>query len=461
MKTWITLLFISTFMGPYAQQLEPTPVPLILDEKVTRLWAQEYIGSDLVREELEEWNQQFNHTLKVPLSIVDLGFEKDHITLTEEIPVPRQMNGKRFMRANHGTSVANLLTGPSEYRVSDQVSLMNLTRVNFQGMYGSMWRRFERNNRFPKVITNSLGWSDPKIPEIVEKADQQNILWFLAAGNDYPTPVRILEKESKAIMIGSFAPSGLTSYETQNDAKLVVLAPANEELATINGYGKEHLFGATSGATPLVAGTVINILSFLPSLNRDQTIHLIKKTAFKSVENKLGLTEMPGLLNGYKLFRVAKRIYEECHEDLECIQEKIYLESTYQFKNEQEVVICETIKNLAPSEEEKKQLTLKDMRRLSFLGSIDQMRELSCAYKYLGYEKNSEYFAFLAEEQAPLREMERKANLAHDKALYQISYYRYGPYYSDEYELHIKASEMNEHHKLLLLDLKKEHLSGR
>jgi hypothetical protein len=101
------------------------------------------------------------------------------------------------------------------------------------------------------------------------------------------------------------------------------------------------------------------------------------------------------------------------------------------------------------------------MRRLSFLGSKDQMRELSCAYKYLGYEKNSEYFAFLAEDQVALNEMERKANLAHDKALYQISYYRYGPYYSADYVDHIKASGMNEHHKLLLLDLKKEHLSGR
>lgn len=455
MKTSLALVFLCLFSSVKAQSVCPSLGPKILDESVTPLWAQEYIGADLVRDELLKWSP--TELKKVPLAIVDLGFEEEHIQLTEPISVPKQRNGNRTMRAHHGTSVANLLTGPTQYRVSDQVSLINLTAVHYSGAYHYMWRNFEKNEVFPKVITNSLGWTDERIPEVVEKAHEKKTLWFLAAGNDFPTPVRGIEKSSKALMIGSFAPSGLTSFETQNDPALIVLAPANEELATINGYGEEHLFGATSGATPLVAGSVINILSFLPNLNRDQVITLIRKSSFKSVENKLGLNQMPGLLNGYKLFKVAQKIFNQCGENTICHNQLINNDQTYIFSRESSVLKCDAVKAMNCEEMNN---SLKEMRRRSFLGDKEMMRELSCAYAHLGLNKNSEYFSFLASDEVALDLMEEKANEAHNRAIYQISYYRYGPFYSDQYPDHILASPMKEYHKKSLMNLKREDLSG-
>lgn len=436
------------------QELQPE----VLGDKLSRLWAQEYIGSDLIKEELKEVESSL-----VDLAVIDLGFEEEHITLSEDfenIDVPFQRNGNRRMRAHHGTSVLNLLTGPETYRVTDHARLINLTAASFSGMYRYTARGFEKNNHYPRVISNSLGWSDEKIPEVVSELAAKGVLWFLAAGNDFPTPVKKLERDSEALLVGSFAPSGLTSYEAQNHKNLIVLAPANVELLTINGYGEEHMFGASSGATPLVAGTVINLLALNPALTKKHIVTILRQTAFKSVENKLGLKDMPGLLNGYLAFTVVKTITKLCGLDENCLTRELSNSDT--FKEEVDTKLEESVncfEFMQASDSDKEQI-LKELRRLSFLKSRFHQIETACAYRSLGLPKNAEYFDFISTDVLDLARMEQQARKAQDEAIYQISYYRYGPYYSEGYEKHLENSPMKEYHKKALKELKKKHLEG-
>ena len=433
--------------------------PQVLEENLSPLWAQEYIGSDLIREELAQYE-----TSMVDLAVIDLGFEEEHITLSEgfeNIDVPFQRNGNRRMRANHGTSVVNLLTGPSNLRVTDSARLIDLTAASFSGMYSYAYRRYEKNNHYPKVISNSLGWSDERIPDVVAEMEKKGTLWFLAAGNSFPDPVKKLEIESQAMLVGSFSPSGLTSYEAQNHANLFILAPADTSLQTINGYGELHMFGASSGATPLVAGTVINLLALRPQLNKDQIKTLIQNTAFPSAENKLNLKDMPGLLNGYKAFKVLERLHNRCGESEECFANELKRASNFDFTFDSSSHNQHNCFRFMESSESKREVLLKELRRLSFLGSKFHQMETACAYRTLGLLKNAEFFDFISNKKLNLEHMEDQAKRAHDEAIYQISYYRYGPYYSKQYLKHLEDSPMKEYHKKMLKKLEKKHIQGK
>lgn len=434
MKNLLKLLVATTcFLTAQASDIK---IPVILEKKLTPLWAQEYIGADLIKDELKEMEKSEVHQFKnIDVAVIDIGFEKDHITLTEEIEVPPQLNGRRRMIGDHGTSVVNIFNGP--YGITDKLNLMSLGRANYNYLYSYYWNNYQEQNRIPRIISNSLGWSDNQdIADIANEAYEKDVLWFLASGNGHPEEeTSVVERESKALLIGSFAPSGLTSSDTQNHEALLVLAPANNELATIDGRGRHSLFGATSGATPMVAASVTNILSFLPTLKHHHLIHLIKKTAFKSVENKLGNEKMPGLFNGYKFFRVAKEIADQCPmQDQECLDKAIEDEDHYQFTN-LKFISCQQFKTAAIEGQGE---MLKSMRRSTFLGSNKQAKELACAYEHIGFEKNAQYYRFITNDKLDLKAMEESAMRAIDEEIYAISYYRYRGHYSASYDKYIQ-----------------------
>lgn len=435
-----SLKILMTMACLVSTQANEINAPLILGKKLTPFWAQEYIGADLIKDELKK----IQNLKKIDVAVIDIGFEKDHINLTEDIEVPPQLNGRRRMIGDHGTSVVNIFNGP--YGITEQLNLMSLGRVNYNFLYSYYWDKYVESNRIPRIISNSVGWSDNQdIADIANEAYEKDVLWFLASGNGHPEEeTSKVERESKALLIGSFAPSGLTSSDTQNHESLLVLAPANNELATIDGRGRHSLFGATSGATPMVAASVTNVLSFLPKLKHHHVIALVKKTAFKSVENKLGNDRMPGLFNGYKFFKVAQRVAQQCpDQDQECLDQAVSNEELYHFENNK-IISCEEFKS--------SESLLKEMRKIALLESKDQAKEVACAYEHIGFTKNAQYFRFIYNEKLNLEEMEDAAKSAIDQEIYAISYYRYRPYYSDTYDKYIKEhSKVGPYFKEMLL----------
>lgn len=404
--------------------------------KYTKFWGQEYTGSDLVRSELSIDIERYQLP-KPTLAIFDTGFEQDYIPLTREIDVPPYLNGRRRMTAHHGTMVANLIGAPYPIGASENFDLVYLGAVAVP-LYSYHIRKFEQSNQFPKIISNSVGWSNSETDKLTEITHKRGTLWFLAAGNDHPNPVATHEINSKALLVGAIAPNGLQSLSSQTHSDVLVLSPGNEELASIDGKGTPALFGGTSGATPLVAASALNIASFFPNITREQYRKLIEQTAWPSVENILGDLNAPGILNGYLAYRVVKRIFESCEaSDENCLS--LHLESleTYHFKSE----IFITCEQFISSKCEEQSEMLTQMRRETLLGNRLQALELSCAYQSLGFSENAKFYALIGSQKVEVDELEALALADLERGKYDSPYYRYQNKYSNRFRAAVKESE--------------------
>jgi hypothetical protein len=444
----ISYLIISLFwisMG-HAQE---TPPHIILGKKLTPFWSKEYTGLDLANDIIEHDKIMNSKKELVPFAVFDLGFEKDHITLSEgflDIPVRPQMNGRRTMRAHHGTSVLNLLTGPENLRMTNSGSLIGLGSIQFSGQYNYAFKKMEERGTWPKIVSNSLGWNTEKIPQLVEEVEKKGTLWLLAAGNSFPDPVKKIERDSRALLIGSFAPNGMTSYEAQIHQSMVVLAPANKELLTINGYGKIHSFGASSGATPVAAATLINMSFYLPELTRKQAITILRKTAWPSAENKIGYEKLPPLLNSYKAILLARYLSLECNEDARCIDEvlngnldNVLLDAGFEWTSQE-----------------------KNLRSSSLLGNENSRKSLIEFYQNKDFYWNAEFFKFVGRSKLDFKKLEGWTEEAIQQGTYEFNSYRYFPLYSEKMRTFLKeTSFVKEHHKGIYLGLNEEDLKGR
>ena len=393
-------------------------IELLGHKKLTVQWAQEYIGSDLVQEELRDLNVD-----PIKMAIFDLGFEQEHVSLNQPIEVPPQLNGNRTMRAHHGTSVASVINGASPYGHSGQVDLIQLSAITYPSYYSYAFRKFEKEDNYPKIISNSLGWTSDSIVKVAEQAFDKNILWFLASGNSWPQEVRQREIESKALLVGSFAPNGLTTFGTQLHDDMLILAPANSELLAIDGYGKRTLFGGTSGATPVVAAAMANIASLWPSIDRQSTIKLLKYTSFASAENKLGQINSPRLLNSYKAFKVAQRILSYCigKKDIKnCFDAYLDMPAFHYF--EMELITCSDLKN---THDDFKLDLIKKMRRRALLGVNKQDEQLACAYNDMGFTANAEFYKFRSQNTLNMNDYLEETQDALSRGVFEISYYKY------------------------------------
>ncbi len=421
-------------------------------QSYSKFWGQEYTGSDLIRSELKIDQSHFE--LSTPsLAIFDTGFEREHIPLTREIDVPPYLNGRRRMTAHHGTMVANLIGGPYPYGASENYDLIYLGAVAVP-MYAYHIRQFEKQGQFPKVISNSVGWSKSDTAKLTELTDSNGTLWFLAAGNDHPNPVAPNELNSKALLIGALAPNGLQSLTSQTNDLVLTLSPGNEELASINGKGEDSLFGGTSGATPLVAANALSVAAFLPNISSEDYRTLIKNTSWPSVENLLGNPLAPGILNGYRAYRVARNIFNSCgSEDNHCHRELLHSSNTYLLE-QGAVISCEEFKRSTCSEQTK---LLTKMRREALLGNKHQALELSCAYQALGLTDNAKFFRLIGSSTVNLDQMKEEALKDIHKGTYESSYYRYQKYYLEVFRDALQQSDrFDDYQKREILNYSKQ-----
>lgn len=455
LKALLLFILSCSVQGPLlAYELSPRPHE-ILGKKLSAFWAKEYTGLDVAAEMIEQ-DRRFLPALaerSVPFAVFDLGFEEKHITLSpvyRSIHVPEQMNGQRTMRAHHGTSVLNLINGPKAIRMTDVGTLVGLAGITHSFQYSYYYKKIKKRGPLPKVTSNSLGWSNESIPELVALAENDGVLWTLAAGNSFPEPVKKLERNSRALLVGSFAPNGLTSYEAQIHPNMVILAPANKELLTLNGHGELHSFGASSGAAPIVASTLINMAFYLPSLKRDQVFQLLRQTGWKSAENKWGLENFPPLLNSFKATLVARQLFLLCGQESRCIAENL--------KNPDVLTSAKRAWSKLKLDGTKEQ----KLRAAALLGQENERQDLIEYYKKNELFWNASFFQFLGQQDLNLEQMERWAFEALSEGLFEFNAYRYTPLYSESYRRQLESAPLiKDHHKNTYLSLDREDIMGR
>lgn len=249
-----------------------------------------------------------------------------------------------------------------------------------------------------------------------------------SSGNRFPVErlERIKSKASKkfgAIVVGSFSPEGWVSDFSSSGEEIHIIAPSDRWISFAGRNGKYKKFGGTSGATPLVTGSLAKFewLSGYHPTPKEAKV-LLEKTAFPTLHSHEELqVNGVGLLNAYKLGAVGLRLKKKCQSKGEsCFKKEIFKEENYLFdidKNlkkdlSQSFPSCAIGKKLNNSLEgtncNQKRTVLIRLRKAIFLNpkkSQELLKSLSCIYKEGGFLQNTEALNKLAAALLPIEEV--------------------------------------------------------
>ncbi len=285
-----------------------------LQSRLSDYWAQELIGADLLKEELK----------KLPPP------KKNNFVTTLDSPLK-----------DHYIHVNNLISDKGPHAVLPQLkreqnplygSLIHIGDV----LYVTATSFFEKP---PSFVNHSMYWhSRSRTLYHTFKSISPPSVIVTAAGNLFPDKINkrkaLASKNYDAVIVGSFSQTGFVSDFSQEGEEVHILAPSDNYLISKNRYGDKEQFGGTSGATPLVTGSLAGfewISGYHP--NAKESKILLERTAIPTVHSH----EKPkrngvGLLNAYKMGMVGKRIKKKCAgRPPSCFSKEIKKQENYRF----------------------------------------------------------------------------------------------------------------------------------
>ena len=379
----------------------------IEENRLSDYWAQELIGVDLLKEELE----------KEPVP-----------HLENFIGIFDAKNSDGLELYLHGVSVKNLFSGNGPHAVLPALDNKMISQFGVHGdimiaspgnKYPSKYKILKgyftvadyllKNQIFPAFINNSGYWLEFQGVYDVFKNLSPPAVVVVSTGNDYPQRLDIIQskasKDFDIILVGSFSPGGFVSAFSQEGEEVEILAPSDRWLTTIEDRGQYKIFGGTSGAAPLVTGSLVSfsLFSNYPPTPEEAKI-LLEKTAIptphiyeKSRRNGVGL------VNSYKLSRVGKQLKQKCIGQLpDCFEKAIRKEEIYSFPKPLELQT--DLQNIFPKciEQGEADITVLEGNCEKMKGVFNKLRRavlldpsrrdlwktLSCIYKEGGFSVN-------------------------------------------------------------------------
>lgn len=375
---------------------------------LSKFWAQEYTGADLVREELIQYD-----TSKINDLIGVWDTNKDE----------------------HGEHVSNLIASSKRsalipLKSPEQIQHIDLKRA------GSYFETYEKNrqqcelrNKCPHYFNNSMSWfGTGLIREAVNELTNsgKDRVFVVSAGNHSTNLAKedsgqqSSSRDGDIILVASHSFDGYRSRFSNYSDQIWISAPANNEITTYYNNGQEKTFGGTSAAAPQVTAALAAFTIVTGyKLNTEQSKTLLKNSAIKFYPTG-SLAMGAGYLNSFKIHEVAKRIKAKCNDkkDLEmkrCVESLLNNVGTYEFSedetlfdkvknefsycNEQKVQqvgkICSE-KELEFSCNKRKEV-FRNLRKAIFLNPKNKqyLNYLSCIYKNEGFNHNADYYANL------------------------------------------------------------------
>ena len=261
-------------------------------------------------------------------------------------------------------------------------------------------------NVLPSFANVSMTWSGSAFGEGLKSLSPPTVA-VVAAGNKHPDPIRPekvkASQDFDAIIVGSLAPDGKRSWFSNEHEEVHIMAPSDYYLSSAGQDGDRRSFGGTSGAAPLVTGSLAGfewLSGYHPTAEEAKI--LLKKTAIMTQHShdnprKNGV----GIVNAYKLGMVGKKIKEMCGTDLYCFKNKIREDSTYDFPEDEGLL--EIVDQVFPecsadncsaefSVCADKADTFKRLRKAAFLNPSNKKlwKYVACAYNSSGFTKNGE-----------------------------------------------------------------------
>ena len=390
-------------------------------------WAQELIGSDLLRKELEKipapdispWISVFdtlkrNHDVHVKNLISAEGLQAVLPELEEKtITVLDSTSVEKLQKDLHVSDERKSLVLDEKVKAKFSLHVSNTRNSLGADIF---------KERLPHYINSSMSWITAygevaytyELFQELSSDKNFNPIIVSSAGNDFPTPLSHIKsqgsKEFDAIIVGSLSLTGVVSDFSQSGREVHILAPADTWISSVGKSGKYNKFGRTSATAPLVTGSLAGFewLSGYHPTAKEAKI-LLEKTALMTLHSH----EEPrmngvGLLNSYKLGEVAKRLKEKCKRDSFCFKREILKDENYHFTEDKDLrkdistvfpscSVGEVLENSFTVDCEEKKKLFERLRKSALLNpSPELLRSLSCIYKKQGFTQNAEFLDSLA-----------------------------------------------------------------
>ena len=247
-----------------------------------------------------------------------------------------------------------------------------------------------------------------------KKLAEKGSVIVIAAGNDHPNPVRPIEAKASrdydAILVGAIMPNGYKANFSQQSPEVHIMAPGERVSAVNNQHNVESVDG-TSFAAPLVSGTLASFIwetGYSPSAEEAKI--LLEKTAIPvSHSNDTPRKNGAGMVNAYKVGKVAKKLAELCGDDPSCFKRAIRTDASYilnDFNSSDIKDLQQNLDNIFPEcrltncepDVQRKTIScadqntlLKSLRKVAFLNPKEKKwwRSLACIYRYNGFSEQS------------------------------------------------------------------------
>jgi hypothetical protein len=398
---------------------------------LSTFWSQEYSGVDLAKNELDRILRREGRSCDVPVGVLDTTFTLSSLRTRCEEQANQPLNAgcpfldsrettisRNLSHADHGNNVANLINHPL-VGASRHATFTHLVRSTSLDDYVRASEEFERispRDR-PRIYNSSAGWN-VGAPRALAPILRSNAIMVTSAGNEFPEPVQAHKCESRAIVVGSMHPLGVPTEGSRQSACVAVSVGADDFLASSVDGASLSRFGQTSGAAPLVAGSLANVECLLPGLSPEVAETMLRFSSTPTLDS-LAVPQRngSGLLNSFALVKVAERIRNSCGTDQSCIQQIINNRETYNFGTPDTLhrQLVSTVEGAFPNcrnngSQVESIVSCTDRKavliRLRTQALLERSNRklwdlLGCVYEGLGVTTNANFYRLLALAQPP------------------------------------------------------------
>jgi hypothetical protein len=354
-------------------------------------WGQEYTGADLARQVLRR-----------------LGIHSDGIGIQNLDVTPQD--------GDHGTLASHLIAG------STPMSLIPAEKSPVVSRFGDVAfgkkKYSDLDSSKTKIITTSVypskNWQDgiQCLQDYFCAASEKKSVIVAASGNQgglvEPT-YSPLAQAGVMTLIGSMASDGSPASYSNYGSEISILAPSGVEGIFSRGLAMPTQFVGTSASAPQVAAALHAFeLVTQAKIDLKQAKLLLENTALKTRSSLIQPRRHgAGLLNTYKITKVAEKIAEKCKtypDKTKCAAAALEQRDTYKFRRK-DTGTAESIfsdcfgrsrPRITPKCEEKK-AALNFLRSEALLHGEGRLWQgISCIHSSVDLFKNAVFYQELA-----------------------------------------------------------------
>jgi hypothetical protein len=405
---------------------------------LTTYWAQEYTGADLARKRIAK---EHNKAI-VPDNLVEIWDSEKN---------------------NHAEHVSNLIMGPNDSSLiqkEKRFPILNLQKTSdYLNNYEKMIKKCIDKKNCPQYINNSMDWLGSDIIRNQISKISKTTVFVTSAGNTgnwMDKSKRRASADGIIIAVANLGFTGLAHDNTSFASEVTISAPAGSSITSFNNKNEKIKFSGTSAATPEVTAALSAFTLITGhSLTTSEAKKLLQQTAlpfpFYPDSTRVG----SGILNSFKIIKIAERIKEECQNDprVDCVSQELSKNQIYATTQDEGKTLdllykamaifpeCNNKKlqpNVSETSCEDKRKVFDELREIAFLTPerSELWSAIACISEKNEMEVNAKFYNGLAE-----RSHKNNTSLISDllklhNPLYVVRYIASNPQWNDESKLY-------------------------